>query len=133
MKLVTILGLAAVITLGATAAQAKAKPDKCDAARCAVQSTVNAACPCNSGGHGRYYKCYVKAVKQLTSQGQIPVTCVKKVLQCGSKSTCGRPHYVVCDIPIAGCRTLPTTASCGFAGGVVRTGATSCCTNCSAP
>lgn len=128
-----IAGLAVAVVLSAPTAQAKQKVDPCQVARCATQASINASCPCGKSGHGSYSKCYVKAVKALTGAGKIPAKCVGEILDCGSSSTCGRPGYVVCDIPTAGCRVLPTTASCNFANGTVRVGATSCCTSCSTP
>lgn len=135
MKLVAAFVISTAIVLSAGSADAKTskKVDPCEVARCAVQASINSSCPCNGAGHGAFFKCVSKKMKQLVAAGSIPKSCVSKALLCASKSSCGRPKYVICNIPIAGCRVLPTTASCGFAGGVVVPGATTCCASCSAP
>ena len=132
MKFSMIVGLMLIVILGASSVHATVRADPCDAARCAVQATLGSACPCNGTGHGSWYKCMVKQIKQLSAQGKLPAKCVRKLLRCASGSTCGRGGYVVCNIPIVGCRSLNSVSSCTFAGGTPNPGAVSCCTSCSA-
>ncbi|HUI24616.1 MAG TPA: hypothetical protein VL403_00925 [Candidatus Kryptonia bacterium] len=131
MKLSMIFGLTLAVMLAAAPARAASRVNPCAAARCAIQATLNSACPCHGTGNGSYYRCVLQKVKQLTAQGKVPGKCVRDILRCASGSTCGRRGFVICNIPKAGCRALNSTSSCQFAGGTVDPTATTCCTSCS--
>jgi hypothetical protein len=90
--------------LGLAASSAWAKTD-CEPVRCNAQLQADiSACPCpsdNSSNHGRYVSCVAHAVNAfVASDPTIPRNCKGKVVRCAARSTCGKPGFVVCNIPV---------------------------------
>lgn len=151
--LVTSLGIAAAVALGAL--PARAERVDCEPARCAVQAAIAAKCSCpDAGNHGQYVSCVARVVRDLSNEGAIPVNCRGKVTRCAAKSTCGKPGFVTCRIPTDACDLATLTCvenpsltcatgldcgskckvrsseeSCLARGGTVST-ETSCCASC---
>src|SRR5438094_29080 len=130
-------------------------PAACDAARCTVQSAVDASCPCDTAAnHGSYLKCVVRVLGPLAAQAVVPHSCVGRIMRCAARSTCGRPGAVTCQMPESTCDSTSGTCtdntsvscsadgdcgttcdiassaeSCQTAGGTVGT-STTCCAAC---
>jgi hypothetical protein len=102
--------LLAMVMVTVAAAGGRAAPVDCEPARCAVQATIAANCPCAADNHGRYVSCVAHAVKQAAADGTIPINCKGKVVRCAARSTCGKDGFVVCQIPTDACD--PTTLHC---------------------
>ena len=101
MKLARLLG---VLALLAGAVPAFAVKVDCEPARCAVQATIAADCPCEGAeNHGRYVSCVAHVVRRLAAQGDIPINCKGKITKCSARSTCGKPGFVTCLIPTSEC------------------------------
>jgi len=104
------IGFVAAILLALPAAPVAAQVD-CEAARCAVQAAVNTACPCDQAtNHGQHVSCVAHVVKDLSRQGLVPTNCKGKVKRCASRSTCGKPGFVTCNVPTDTCD--PATLTC---------------------
>jgi hypothetical protein len=83
----------------------------CEPARCSqeIQDAIN-GCPCpDASNHGRYVSCVAHAVKAVADAGTIPKNCKGKVVRCAARSTCGKPGFVVCKIPVYGTCDLSTS------------------------
>jgi hypothetical protein len=156
MRTAIALGGAILLSLGAQRVLAAVD---CEPARCAVQTEL-AACPCDSANHGRYVSCVAHVVNSLSRMDPplIPTNCKGKVKRCAARSTCGKPGFVVCDIPTGTCDPVTLTCvgsdppvacdpanplSCGSKckiksteerclnrGGIVNTSSTTCCAAC---
>jgi hypothetical protein len=101
MKLAAVM--VGILLAGWTAAPVAAQVE-CEAARCAVQQAIGDACSCDSStNHGQYVSCVAHEVKRLERAGQIPTNCKGKVKRCAARSTCGKPGFVTCQIPIDTC------------------------------
>jgi deazaflavin-dependent oxidoreductase (nitroreductase family) len=134
----------------------------CDpAALAAVDAALAAACPCaglddGAGAttpwrnHGQYVRCVAHAVHDAARGAGLKRRCVRDLVPCAARSTCGKDGAVTCIVPLAGtcvggtCSNAPevpctldaecvttacsvTTAdSCTASGGAAATG--SCCT-----
>jgi hypothetical protein len=131
----TAMMLVAVLLLAVTPARADVD---CDAARCAVQSTIDAQCDCaEATTHGGYVSCVAHAVKRLVEAGELPVACKGKIKRCASHSVCGkRAGFVVCDLPVrcpvgtcSRCRLASSAERCLARGGTVSS-RPSCCPSC---
>jgi hypothetical protein len=156
MKLAHVVGV--LVLLGGSPWAFADKVD-CEPARCAVQATIAAECPCEtSDNHGRYVSCVAQVVRRLAAQGTIPINCRGKITKCSARSTCGKPGFVTCRIPTdecvietgqptgtclddptltcvtdldcgARCKVKSSVERCEARGGTVGT-ATSCCPGC---
>ena len=75
--------------------------DDCEAARCAVRTTIDQRCPCaEAATHGSYVRCVAQVVAEFAADAAVPVECRGKIKRCAARSTCGRRvGTVVCDIP----------------------------------
>lgn len=105
----TMLALAALL-VAAVPTASLAQSDECAEARCAVQSQINAECSCDeASNHGRYVSCVAQVVNRLSKNGTIPTNCRGRVKRCAARSTCGKPGFVTCTIPISTCVIDPTT------------------------
>jgi len=110
----------------------------CEAARCAAQAAIDAACPCEDAtNHGRYVRCVVRATKD-----SVPRECRDEVISCAARSTCGRADGAVicltpssgeCDHPGKGCtpnanphRHVRSVGACAASGGTVDEGPSVC-------
>jgi hypothetical protein len=137
------------------AVPAQSQPGDCEAARCLVQSEIEADCPCDDAtNHGRHVSCVARTIRRLWQQGDIPTNCKGKIQRCAARSTCGKEGAVTCLRPTSTCDpTLLTCASdpnvpcttdlecgarcslkrsadrCTEAGGTVGS-STTCCANC---
>ena len=122
----------------------------CEPSRCAAQSAIAQECPCEGAtNHGRYVSCVAHVVRRLAASGDVAINCKGKVTRCGARSTCGKPGFVTCQIPVsacenglcandltticvtdldcgAKCKTKSSDVGCLNVGGVVGQ-ATSCC------
>src|SRR5262249_3905417 len=66
---------------------------RCQAERCAVQSAIVVACPCESAtGHGRYVRFIARALKR---EG-VSHECRRAIIKCAIHSTCGKRGFVTC-------------------------------------
>ncbi|MCC6850456.1 MAG: hypothetical protein IT294_18355 [Deltaproteobacteria bacterium] len=134
MKLVTAVLAAMVLVL--PAARADAAPVDCEAARCAVQATIDAECPCiGAKNHSRYTACVSRVVNRLAREGALPKKCRSKIEGCAIRSVCGkRDGTVACKLPgsavTSRCRPLASASLCTSRGGTV---VESCCDSCVAP
>ena len=134
MKLV--VSIIAGILFAMPGGQANAAPVDCEAARCAIQATIDAECSCaDAKNHGRYTSCVARVVNRSAREGLIPRKCRNKINGCFIRSTCGKKEgSVTCDFPgdgVAGrCRPLSSEAVCTGRGGTV---VASCCDTCGAP
>jgi hypothetical protein len=103
---------AMVLAFGVVQARA-GKPD-CEPARCAVQSAISSNCPsCDDPtiNHGRYVSCVAHEIKKLVASGAVPQNCKGKIVSCAAKSTCGKPGFVTCRVPISTCMINPLTGT----------------------
>lgn len=131
MKLVVSLIAGVLLTM--TVGHANAQPVDCEAARCTVQATIDAECPCAlAKNHGRHTSCVARVVNRLAREGTLPKKCRNKVNACAIRSTCGKKAgSVACDFPGDGvsgrCRPLSSEAKCTARGGTV---VASCCESC---
>ena len=73
------------------AARSSAAPPDCEAARCSVQSAVDACCA-NAKNHGQFVSCVAHAVKA----SGVPTNCKGKVVSCAARSTCGKEGFSTC-------------------------------------
>jgi hypothetical protein len=154
MQLVLALVSALVLSLSAAPVMAAVdcEPNRCDAA---VQTDLG-NCPCpESSNHGKYVSCIAHRVNQLARDGVIPTNCKGKITRCAARSTCGKPGFVVCHLPVDTCdlttftctenptQTCATDLDCGFKckikstdthctdlGGTVDTSTNTCCAAC---
>jgi hypothetical protein len=155
MSLPALAALGAfVLGGGAPPVAAQDGSDDCEAERCAAQSAIDAACPCEEAtSHGRYVRCVTRATKDLVSK-----SCRDEIIRCAARSTCGRDEgAVTCLTPELGkcnhpsntcahdpsiscqnnkdcvastrCRVRGSADECVAKGGTVGTG-TSCCAPC---
>ena len=69
-----------------------AQPPDCEAARCSLQSSVDACCA-KAKNHGQFVSCVAHAVK---ADGSIPTNCRGKVTSCSARSTCGKAGFSTC-------------------------------------
>jgi len=106
MRFAVLLGIAYLTCVPAALAQ----NGDCEEARCAVQAEIN-KCGCDgASNHGRYVSCVAHAVNDLAKDGTIPNNCRGKIKRCAARSTCGKPGFVTCTIPISTCDNIdPTT------------------------
>jgi hypothetical protein len=86
----------------------------CDlAVSSAIQAFVDLACPCEgpddgSGGtlawknHGGYVRCVAHAVKTAASASGVKRRCVRTIVPCAARSTCGKKRAVTCVIATTG-------------------------------
>jgi probable HAF family extracellular repeat protein len=101
----------------------------CNTARCPIQATIDAQCPCaEAHSHGSYVSCASGVLGQLVSVGSLPGTCKRNVKSCAAKSTCGKPGFVTCMVGTR-CTIKSSATKCLAAHGVVGTGST-CCAAC---
>jgi hypothetical protein len=153
----TLLAFVAGCALLASAGPVAAAVD-CEPARCAVQQAINTDCPCDLSGqsnHGQHVSCVAHAVRDLARADVIPINCKGKIKRCAAKSTCGKPGFVVCNIPTdtcdlttgtcvanptlacttdldcgSKCKIKSSTERCTERGGTVAIGSTTCCAAC---
>ncbi len=134
MKLAITILTALLLTVPAV--RANAEPVDCEAARCTIQATIDAECPCaEAKNHGRYTSCVGKVVNRLVREKAIPKKCRSKIEGCAIRSTCGkRDGTVACQLPgssvTSRCRPLSSESACTSRGGTV---VASCCATCSGP
>jgi len=122
-----VVGLLAALASLSFSRPGAAKLD-CDAARCAVQSTIDSQCPCGGAKtSGRYVMCVTNVVKQLVASGRLPKSCMSAAKRCLGTSSCGRNKNVVCRTDLA-CTIKPSAAFCIAKGGTPSFG--SCCSAC---
>jgi len=129
MRALGVSVLAAMaITLGTHAAVAAidCEPARCDPNTQAAISSCG--CP-DASNHGRYVSCVAHAVKALASSGAIPKNCKGKVVRCAARSTCGKPGFVVCKIPVYGTCDL-ATSTCTEGTSVLMDGTCAADTDC---
>jgi hypothetical protein len=105
--LAVVVAAAVSLTLWAPpTAQARAGGPDCVAAQSAVQSALEAACPCDSATtHPEHVRCVTKKLRELSacapgadgkrSCGSIPRRCVPKIRRIASRSACGKPADTV--------------------------------------
>jgi hypothetical protein len=110
----------------------------CEAARCAAQAAIDAACPCEDAtNHGRYVRCVARAAKD-----NVPEECRDEVMDCAASSTCGRNGGPVicrpgasagaCEHPGKGCtssaraRVRRSARACEASGGTIEEGPSVC-------
>jgi hypothetical protein len=127
----------------------------------AILAAVDAACPCaglddGAGGttpwrnHGKYVRCVVRALRAEVRAAGLKRRCVREVVPCAARSTCGKREAVACvvttpgtcvggacaddpetlcmtdlDCAVRACR-VTSPERCTAAGGVAASG--SCCT-----
>ncbi len=122
--------LAAAIIFAFGARPAAATVD-CEAARCNPDlQTAISSCGCpDAGNHGSYVSCVAHAAKRAASTGTIPTNCKGKVTRCAARSTCGKPGFVVCKIPVYGTCDL-TTATCSEGTSLLADGSCAADTDC---
>lgn len=110
-------------------------PASCDLAPAAVQTRIDAACPCGRfARRGDYRRCARRAVREAIRRRTLPRACRDAARACASRSTCGNAQAVACcmtDATGEGCRVEKTATSCTASGGSVGPGS-SCCTACAA-
>ncbi|MCC6767165.1 MAG: hypothetical protein IT293_21140 [Deltaproteobacteria bacterium] len=134
MKLVT--AVLATMLLALPVVRAEAAPVDCEAARCVVQATIDAECPCvEAKNHSRYTACVSRVVNRLAREGALPKKCRSKIEGCAIRSVCGkRDGTVACKLPgsdvTSRCRPLASASLCTSRGGTV---VESCCDSCVAP
>ncbi|HUI24615.1 MAG TPA: hypothetical protein VL403_00920 [Candidatus Kryptonia bacterium] len=122
-----VIGSFATFGIVLLSGPAIAKVD-CNAARCAVQSTIDSKCPCGGAKNaGRYVMCVTQAVNQLVASGRLPKTCLSAAKRCLGTSSCGRKANVVCRTNLA-CTIKPSANFCIAKGGTPSFG--SCCASC---
>ena len=132
-----VISLIAGILLAVPAGQAYAAPVDCEAARCTVQATIDAECPCaEAKNHGRHTSCVARVVNRLAREGTIPKKCRNTINGCAIRSTCGKKDGTVAgDFPGDG--VLRSLSSVGLRLHVVRARGgsvvESCCDSCNAP
>lgn len=122
--------LAGAVLLAFAAGPAVAAID-CEPARCNadLQADIsNCGCP-DSDNHGRYVSCVAHAVKRAADGGAIPKNCKGKVTRCAARSTCGKPGFVVCRIPVYGTCDL-TTSTCSTGTSLLEDGSCTADTDC---
>jgi hypothetical protein len=128
--------LLAGLASGRSAAQAPSCPPDpttatCEDWRCCFQEQIN-ACNCDgSSNHGRYVSCVAHKVKTLVDSG-LPRNCKGKLVRCAARSTCGKPGFVTCQIPIDTCVIDETTGmgTCAKHPEMTCTTAAECGTKC---
>jgi hypothetical protein len=108
---------------------ARAQPVDCDAERCDVQATIDAACPCDTAtNHGEHVRCVRAQAKSLVSK-----QCRGKVVRCAAKSTCGKEGAVACERTGRNgrtkCKISRTAERCEARGGTILA-APNCCEPC---
>ena len=135
------MGAIVVLAVGmlvATAPSAARAAVDCEAARCAVQDSIDGACPCGDAvTHGPYVSCVVNEAERLAGETLLPRECKGRVRRCAARSVCGkREESVVCDLPVrcpAGtctrCKLAPSAERCLARRGTVAA-RTSCCAEC---
>jgi hypothetical protein len=104
----------------------------CTAAQCAAQSAIaNCGCP-DATNHGAYVSCVAHAVNNLARQNVIATNCKGKVTRCAARSTCGKPGFVVCQIPteFGTCDTSTTPGTCSAGTSLLCDGTCSADTDC---
>lgn len=83
-----------------------------DASVAALELAVTAACPCDglddgAGGvvawknHGRYVRCVAHALRDAGRTAGLKRKCVKGLLPCAARSTCGKAGAVTCLVATA--------------------------------
>ena len=127
------------------AARSSADPPDCEAARCSVQSSVDACCA-NAKNHGQFVSCVAHAVKAAG----VPTNCKGKVVRCAARSTCGKEGFSTCtptcdtttgfcvDDPTMACTTNTDCGRChlrpsGTCPPNTTEGSGSCCATCAPP
>ena len=130
-----VLALGVLVLAGRTPVAANDGTD-CEAARCAAQAAIDAACPCeDASNHGRYVRCVIRAAKE-----NVPKECRGAVVRCAARSTCGRdddavicrPSAGTCEHPGKDCtantraHVHPSAAECEASGGTVEEGPSVC-------
>src|SRR5215204_2135897 len=121
MRLVVAILAGMLLTLPTT--RAEAAPVDCEAARCTVQATIDAECPCaEAKSHGRYTSCVGRVVNRLAREGVVPKKCRSTIEGCSIRSTCGmRAGSVACQLPgppsTSRCRPLASESACTTRGG----------------
>ena len=86
------------------AGAASATQIDCEPSRCAAQAAIAQECPCEgASNHGQYVSCVAHVVRRLAASGAVAVNCKGKVTRCGARSTCGKPGFVTCQIPVSEC------------------------------
>jgi hypothetical protein len=106
----------------------------CSAQRCAVETAIDQACPCEgAASHGQYVRCVAHAVKDLAASGIVARGCRGKVVSCAARSACGHPGRVSCFLPTGECRVQRSAADCTAAGGVASITSTCCAVGCASP
>jgi hypothetical protein len=107
----SIVVVAALAVLIATAAPAKSTSPDCKSAAEALQSEIDAACPCDAAAdHDQHVRCVTKKLRELSacvpgsdgqrSCGPLPRVCAARLRQTATRSACGKPaSTVACCIP----------------------------------
>jgi hypothetical protein len=120
---------AALLALGASSAFAVID---CEPARCnpQLQSDLS-ACPCpEASNHGRYVSCVAHTVNKAARDGTIARNCKGKVVRCAAHSTCGKPDFVVCRIPVVFGACDPATNTCSSGTSINADGSCAADTDC---
>jgi hypothetical protein len=115
------------------AGAASATKIDCEPSRCAAQAAIAQECPCEgASNHGQYVSCVAHVVRRLAASGEVAVNCKGKVTRCGARSTCGKPGFVTCQIPVSECVIAAgaTTGLCANDQAIVCTGALDCGARC---
>jgi hypothetical protein len=74
-----------------------ADPCEDDPAVPAARAAVERQCPCASAAtRGQYVRCASNVADAEVTAGRLPANCRRKVVDCASRSTCGRPGAVTC-------------------------------------
>jgi hypothetical protein len=79
----------------------------------AVDAALSSACPCagtddGAGGttpwrnHGQYVRCVAHAVRDAARGAGLEHRCVRDLVPCAARSTCGKSGAVTCIIPLTG-------------------------------
>jgi len=104
----------------------------CEAARCTAQDAlIGCGCP-DAVNHGQYVSCVAHAVNDLARHDAIPTNCKGKVKRCAARSTCGKPGFVVCQIPteFGSCDTTTIPGTCSVGTSLLCDGTCSADTDC---
>lgn len=115
------------LSLGLLPGQARALD--CEAVRCTIQPILATRCPCEeAASHGEYRRCIRGVLRELEDAGTLPSECKRAVRRCTSRSTCGRPTTVACQVR-SRCIISFSPQRCEARGGTVLT-TESCCASC---
>jgi hypothetical protein len=101
----------ALVLVAPSGSFARPAGQDCDAVQSAVQTQIEAACPCDAAAaHADHVRCVTKKLRELSSCapdangkrscGSIPRACVPGIRRIASRSACGKPaENVTCCVP----------------------------------